>query len=271
MNSNSITRIKYLFLQDLSMNRKRYTGLVVGLFLGIFALMCLVHPHFKISAERYQYYAQSFYRDINESISIYIVCATLVFIAELFANFATKQKRVHQLMLPATKGEKFAARFLLCCVVLPLVFVVCIGLADVLRWILSPIFFEATLPLTCHKLIPEMLLKTTFYWEGETSDHVLFCSFMVWIATYYALGSAVFRRRAAIKSTLLMLGGFILMVTFLENFDVPGEHTVYGDFDVMRIIVSIILLVLSVVQLFLTRRQYNRIQVIAKKKWYDRF
>lgn len=271
MNSNSLTRIKYLFLQDLSMNRKRYTGLVVGLFLGIFALMCLVHPHCKISAERYQYYAQSFYRDINESISIYIVCATLVFIAELFANFATKQKRVHQLMLPATKGEKFAARFLLCCVVFPTVFVASVALADVLRWALSPIFFRATLPLTCHKLIPEMLLKTTFYWEGETSDHVLFCSFMVWIATYYALGSAVFRRRAAIKSTLLILGGFLLMVTFLENFDVPGEHTVYGDGDIMRLIVSIILLVLSVVQLFLTRRQYNRIQVIAKKKWYDRF
>lgn len=271
MNSNSLTRIKYLFLQDLSMNRKRYTGLVVGLFLGIFALMCLVHPNCEIRAEEYQYYALSFYHSIKESISIYIVCATLVFIAELFANFATKQKRVHQLMLPATKGEKFAARFLLCCVVLPLVFVVCIGLADVLRWVLSPIFFEATLPLTCHKLLPEMLLKTTFYWDGEGLDQFLFCSFMVWIATFFALGSAVFRRRAAIKSTLLMLGGFVLMVAFVENFDVPGEHTVFGDFDVMRIIVSIILLVLSAVQLYLTRRQYNRIQVISKKKWYDRF
>ena len=271
MNSNSLTRIKYLFLQDLSMNRKRYTGLVLGLFLGLFLLMCFVHPNCEIRAEEYQYYALSFYNSIKESISIYIVCATLVFIAELFANFATKQKRVHQLMLPATKGEKFAARFLLCCVVLPLVFVVCIGLADVLRWVLSPLFFDATLPLTCHRLIPDMLLKTTFYWDGETLDHFLFCSFMVWIATYYALGSAVFRRRAAIKSTLLMLGGFVLMVAFLVNFQFPSKNTVYENYDVTRIIVSIILLVLSVVQLFLTHRQYNRIQVISKKKWYDRF
>ncbi len=271
MNSNSLTRIKYLFLQDLSMNRKRYTGLVVGLFLGIFALMCLVHPNCEIRAEEYQYYALSFYHSIKESISIYIVCATLVFIAELFANFATKQKRVHQLMLPATKGEKFAARFLLCCVVLPLVFVASIALADVLRWVISPIFFDATLPLTFHKLIPEMLLNVTFYWDGGGLEHLLFCSFMVWIATFYALGSAVFRRRAAIKSTLLMLGGFIILVFFIENFELPGENTGYENFDVTSFIVSIILLVLSVVQSFLTRRQYNRIQVISKKKWYDRF
>ena len=265
MNSNSLTRIKYLLLQDLSMNRKRYISLLVGLFLGTLMLIYLAHPKYLLHDG-----IERFYVAVYDSMPVFIVCTTLVFISELFANFSTKQKRVHQLMLPATKGEKFAARFLLCCVGFPIVFVIAIALADVTRWILSPLLFENTLPLICHKLIPDMLLKTTFYWDGETLDHFLFCAFMTWIATFYAMGSALFRRRALLKSTLCLMGGFILLVLFLENFDIPGESTVDNVFDVMRVVAACILLVLSVVQFCLTRRLYNRIQVISKQTWYDR-
>lgn len=265
MNSNSLTRIKYLLLQDLSMNRKRYISLVVGLFLGTLVLMYLVHPKYlhDDSVER-------FYVEVYESMPVFIVCATLVFISELFANFSTKQKRVHQLMLPATKSEKFAARFLVCCVGFPIMFMVSIVLADVTRWIFSPLLFEETLPLISHRLIPNMLLKTTFYWEGETLDHFLFCAFMMWIATFYAMGSALFRRRALLKSTLILMGGFILLVLFLDNFDVPGMSHDDDFFDIMRFFLSCIMLVLSVVQFFVTRYLYNRIQVISKQTWYDR-
>lgn len=270
MNSNSLTRIKYLLLQDLSMNRKRYISLVVGLFLGTLMLIYLLHPKYLLHDDSVAHAIERFYVEVYESMPVFIICATLVFISELFANFSTKQKRVHQLMLPATKGEKFAARFLLCCVGFPIVFVIAIVLADVARWILSPLLFENTLPLICHKLIPDMLLKTTFYWDGETLDHFLFCAFMTWIATFYAMGSALFRRRALLKSTLCLMGGFILLVLFLDNFDVPGMSAVDHVFDVMRIVAACILLVLSVVQFCLTRRLYNRIQVISKQTWYDR-
>ena len=270
MNSNSLTRIKYLLLQDLSMNRKRYISLLVGLFLGALMLIYLVHPKYLLHDDSVAHAIERFYVEVYESMPVFIVCATLVFISELFANFSTKQKRVHQLMLPATKGEKFVARFLLCCVGFPIVFVLAIALADVTRWILSPLLFENTLPLIFHRLIPDMLLKTTFYWEGETLDHFLFCAFMTWIATFYAMGSALFRRRALLRTTLILMGGFILLVLFLENFDIPGESTVDNVFDVMRIVAACILLVLSVVQFCLTRRLYNRIQVISKQTWYDR-
>ena len=270
MNSNSLTRIKYLLLQDLSMNRKRYISLLVGLFLGALMLIYLVHPKYLLHDDSVAHAIERFYVEVYESMPVFIVCATLVFISELFANFSTKQKRVHQLMLPATKGEKFVARFLLCCVGFPIVFVLAIALADVTRWILSPLLFENTLPLIFHRLIPDMLLNTTFYWEGETLDHFLFCAFMTWIATFYAMGSALFRRRALLKTTLCLMGGFILLVLFLDNFDVPGMSAVDHVFDVMRFFLSCILLVLSVVQFCLTRRLYNRIQVISKQTWYDR-
>jgi hypothetical protein len=270
MNSNSLTRIKYLLLQDLSMNRKRYISLVVGLFLGALMLIYLAYPSYLSHDDSVDYIIERFYEAVYDSMPVFIVCATLVFISELFANFSTKQKRVHQLMLPATKGEKFAARFLLCCVGFPIVFLVAITLADVARWILSPLLFENTLPLIFHKLIPDMLLKTTFYWEGETLDHFLFCAFMTWIATFYAMGSALFRRRALLKSTLCLMGGFILLVLFMENFDVPGMSLDDDFFDIMRFFLSCIMLVLSVVQFYLTRYLYNRIQVISKQTWYDR-
>lgn len=269
MNSNSLTRIKYLLLQDLSMNRKRYISLVVGLFLGTLVLMYLVHPKY-FHDDSVAYTIERFYVEVYESMPVFIVCATLVFISELFANFSTKQKRVHQLMLPATKSEKFAARFLVCCVGFPIMFMVSIVLADVTRWIFSPLLFEETLPLISHRLIPNMLLKTTFYWDGETLDHFLFCAFMMWIATFYAMGSALFRRRALLKSTLILMGGFILMVLFLDNFDVPGMSHDDDFFDIMRFFLSCIMLVLSVVQFFVTRYLYNRIQVISKQTWYDR-
>ena len=142
MNSNSLTRIKYLLLQDLSMNRKRYISLFVGLFLGTLMLIYLAYPSYLSHDDSVAYIIETFYAAVYDSMPVFIVCNTLVFISELFANFSTKQKRVHQLMLPATKGEKFAARFLLCCVGFPIVFVIAIVLADVARWILSPLLFE---------------------------------------------------------------------------------------------------------------------------------
>ena len=192
-----------------------------------------------------------------------------------FAGLEAKQKMTAYLMLPATRTEKFALQLLLSFVFWPVVMFISILAADLVR-----MFFGLFFPHTYGSSIPAFFSEIHLFFSNlsdymrpQNPDEVInfwgimaTTLFLVFVASAFVLGSAVYRRRAYLMTLLWLFAGWTV-IGYIVNF---FNHNVSFHFDhsainVILILTSLIELALIGVSIFFTCRVYKRFQIIPRR------
>lgn len=193
-------------------------------------------------------------------------------VSQTFSNLRTKQMRIASLMLPATNLEKYLSRLLQSTLGYAVAFFAAFVLADLTRMLLFPLLghsFGSLVPYLTESLF------NGFPWTvsqlNETDYGIvgwwwlaLGVSYVLWLLSYYLLGSAVFRRRAFLYSLLVLIGAFIafgLGVDFIHHtMNLRIRFTAHAV-----PYVACVLTALACFNVWLSYRLFKRIQVIPRK------
>lgn len=201
--------------------------------------------------------------------------------ASAFSNLSTKQKRIAELMLPATNAERYFSRLLQAIALWPLGFILAFVLADLTRMLVFPAFgygFPSAVPVFFDKL-------GRFFsgsWEllrGNTGESLLnldggpaprWTFFMLWgfilaLHSFYLLGGAVFRRRPVIYTSLVFVAACVLLGVSVtrENLD---TLRISADMEELSAKVFIVLQwIFAIACYVLSYCIYKRIPVIPRK------
>lgn len=198
-----------------------------------------------------------------------------------FSDLSTKQKRTAVLTLPATNAERYWSRLLQTLVLFPLALVATFVLADLTRMLVFPVFghsFCSATPLffsTLGEGFKEMglLLVNAEHSSayqlncagGGTWGFFLLTGMLVLLHSYYLLGAAVFRRRAPIYATLILLAVCILLGATVSYSSGQGvQVTVSGKLQFIKAYIVLQWLI-AITFYILSYQLYKRIPVISRK------
>lgn len=196
--------------------------------------------------------------------------------AQVFPNLQSKQERTSLLMLPASNAEKFVISYvgvLLTAFVVPLVsFVV----ADVVQWLISL--------LTDHKqalLLTPLALSDTFVdllskFFGEDAQ-IAWAGLpnILWIHSFYLLSGLFFKKLRWLSATITLgalatlttlsiaIAG-LLYVNGLKEYSYSIEFLPWAG-DAFMYSTSILFLLLTVLNYWLSFRIFRRLQVINNR------
>lgn len=197
-----------------------------------------------------------------------------IYASELFKNMQTKQKRLRFLMLPATNAEKYLSRLLrktVFAVVLLFGGLVC---ADLLR-LFADLFMDADigsmLPRifeAIREIASDMVNYSHFrdiYGLGNWWIIVLGGGIGFWVYTFYFVGSALFRKYAFVKTSVVLLVFFLLFGIVATQ---PGGYAlglIEPDFT-FKLYAAIVVVWLAVAgNIWLSYRLFCRMQIISPK------
>lgn len=200
-----------------------------------------------------------------------LTCSSLI-----VNDLSEKAKRISAFMLPASKLEKFIARYLHLLIFIPLVAFVGILVGDLLQMAFST-FFVPHVSSVMSSFIDKW--KSLTYLEPYVSASYLVKMYfaIIFIHSLYLLVGVVFRRHAWIKSNItIVLGAFIILVAVLMVCKFILD-AIYGK-DMYSIIMvqatwvdvleDVVFTVFIVFNYWLAYRIYSRMQVVANK-WYN--
>lgn len=285
----SMIRVQYIMRRDLIENWKSN---LYGL-LGIFAACFFPMLGFLWSAERWTeegypevYSFERFCGNMLGIISMVVSVAMIYYASRIMKCMDNKEKRISYLLLPATKLEKFFSRALFVTVGTVLMILVALLALELTHYLLLPLF---DLPAVYSQ--PMLVEVFSMKWAHASVDatgepvyswwlmQLLVWIFCLWNHSLFILGGSFWYKHPFLKTigaclAVTILGGILFANLaeggFLARFsDWMQEHyqdtpqTVNG----LLTIISVVFLLFTVFNWWLSYRLFTRSEVIKRKLW----
>ena len=285
----SMTRVQYIMRRDLIENWKSN---LYGL-LGIFAACFFPMLGFLWSAERWTeegypevYSFERFCGNMLGIIGMVVSVAMIYYASRIMKCMDNKEKRISYLLLPATKLEKFFSRALFVTVGTVLMILVALLALELTHYLLLPLF---DLPAVYSQ--PMLVEVFSLRWAHASVDatgepvyswwlmQLLVWIFCLWNHSLFILGGSFWYKHPFLKTigaclVVTILGGILFANLaeggFLARFsDWMQEHyqdtpqTVNG----LLTIISVVFLLFTVFNWWLSYRLFTRSEVIKRKLW----
>ena len=211
-----------------------------------------------------------------------ITCSGLIsfmgfyYASGVLGNARTGQQRIIALMLPASNVEKFFARLLYCCIIMPVVIYLAVVASTGLRMLfellaghegitsgLSYVFSGPTMRFNDN----ELELFSTFFYVASSC----------WSISLFVLGGVFFHQRPFIWTAITIFAASLLLSTLtfyicymigedsIKNFLMNFRGMTFETFDLL---VSLLLTAFTVLNVWLSYRLYWRLQVV-QHKWFN--
>lgn len=285
----SMTRVQHIMRRDLIENWKSN---LYGL-LGIFAACFFPMLGFLWSAERWTeegypevYSFERFCGNMLGIIGMVVSVAMIYYASRIMKCMDNKEKRISYLLLPATKLEKFFSRALFVTVGTALMILLALLALELTHYLLLPLF---DLPAVYSQ--PMLVEVFSMRWAHASVDatgepvyswwlmQLLVWIFCLWNHSLFILGGSFWYKHPFLKTigaclAVTILGGILFANLaeggFLVRFsDWMQEHyqdtpqTVNG----LLTIISIVFLLFTVFNWWLSYRLFTRSEVIKRKLW----
>lgn len=279
MKNFQLSRFGRLLKLDLLQNRKIYLNFVGGLLLGHLMLEFIAYhskKEYDLLAYKYgtELYGELCATSLGDGLVGFFVIAMLLSVSMLFMHLSTKSKRAYYFMLPATALEKFLSRGVIWLILSPVAFVLTYFLGDGIRMAVLPLFdmhLGSSIPVVARNTYDALgeivsLLSGRSRWINDDQAvavawTMLGMEFLLFAC--YVLGSAIFRRRAFIFTSLsLVTIGFALGMT-LDGLS-PISMSETGK-DILLYVFLVFVWALGFANLWLSWRIFKRMQVIPRK------
>lgn len=286
----SMTRVQHIMRRDLIENWKSN---LYGL-LGIFAACFFPMLGFLWSAECWTeegypevYSFDRFCGNMLGIISMVVSVAMIYYASRIMKCMDNKEKRISYLLLPATKFEKFFSRALFVTVGTALMILVALLALELTHYLLLPLF---DLPAVYSQ--PMLVEVFSMRWAHASVDatgepvyswwlmQLLVWIFCLWNHSLFILGGSFWYKHPFLKTigaclAVTILGGILFANLaeggFLVRFsDWMQEHyqdtpqTVNG----LLTIISIVFLLFTVFNWWLSYRLFTRSEVVKRKLWH---
>lgn len=206
------------------------TSVGKGLFVGIFFILLIVFPSITL-------------KSINKN----------------------RQHRLNTLMLPATNTEKFLSLIITVFCTYILMMIVAFLIADGVQFLVSTIFRLNDTGFVTAKLYQAYMSSMDRTNMG--SQDMLFSTMLtIWVISVYLLGGMFFRRYAGLFVSL----GFFLILMAIGYFGSRYEpdYMIEIDKDAFLYGTSLVLAILSLLNVWLSYRLFCRLQLI-NHKWIN--
>ncbi len=285
----SMTRVQHIMRRDLIENWKSN---LYGL-LGIFAACFFPMLGFLWSAERWTeegypevYSFERFCGNMLGIIGMVVSVAMIYYASRIMKCMDNKEKRISYLLLPATKLEKFFSRALFVTVGTALMILLALLALELTHYLLLPLF---DLPAVYSQ--PMLVEVFSMRWAHASVDatgepvyswwlmQLLVWIFCLWNHSLFILGGSFWYKHPFLKTigaclAVTILGGILFANLaeggFLVRFsDWMQEHyqdtpqTVNG----LLTIISIVFLLFTVFNWWLSYRLFTRSEVVKRKLW----
>ena len=165
-----------------------------------------------------------------ERISLGYLCFFMLFVflclgaSQFYHGYATPGQRLNQLMNPASTLEKFASRFVICIIGVPVAFALCWELCDLLRVWLGDMFYSSGVSAHVSVFdamgIVKLKIGRTIY-----SPYMILC----WQAIY-ALGSTLWPKNSFLKTI-----GAMCVLEFIYGFVGGWSFSWFVDFNNLHV------------------------------------
>lgn len=291
MKNFNMNRFALLMRSELVGNRKTHIRMTATMLIACFVVLIIillkpsVNGFVDVSPAEVSFYEEMY---INKAVDGMLIVAfflmMVAFPSLAFSHLSTKQKRISEMMRPGTALEKYLVRLLLTVVIYPLLFLLMLVVADLLRMLVFPLFghgLPAMFPdffsvlgngfsewfscFSTEKLTWNIHGEIRWYykfWVCVTSAGVL-----LMLHSFFVLGSAVFRRYAAIFTCLVLLGLQLIFGLIASSVAVGRVLSINDNGDFL--ILSVIIWTIVIVCYGLSYRMYKHIQVIPRK-WFKK-
>ena len=207
------------------------TSVGKGLFVGIFFILLIVFPSITL-------------KSINKN----------------------RQHRLNTLMLPATNTEKFLSLIITVFCTYILTMVAAFLIADGVQFLVSTIFRLNDTGFVTAKLY-QAYMSNRMAGTNVGSQDMLFSTMLtIWVISVYLLGGMFFRRYAGLFVSL----GFFLILMAIGYFGSRYEpdYMIEIDKDAFLYGTSLVLAILSLLNVWLSYRLFCRLQLI-NHKWIN--
>ncbi len=207
-----------------------------------------------------------------QTCSMFIGFLWLYYASGVLGNVRTGQQRITALMLPASNVEKFFARLIFCCILMPLVVYLAILAATGLR-----MFFEL---IAGHEGIV-WGLSYVFGFDANITGLEFSTFFSIasscWSISLFVLGGVFFRQRPFIWTAVTIFAASLLLSTLVFYIGTMiGEDNIKHflmsfrnmSFETFDLIVSLLLTAFTVFNVWLSYRLYCRLKVV-QHKWFN--
>ena len=192
----------------------------------------------------------------------------------VLGNARTSQQRTTALMLPASNLEKFTARIIYCCIIMPLLLYLAVYAATGVRMLMELIASHGSITSG---------LSTIFNPDVFVNDHdielntFLYIALTLWTTSIFVLGGVFFRQRPFIWTNVTMFILAILFITVVFYLvRIIGEDSIKQflmqfrnmTLDTFELILTLILTAFAVFNIWISYRLYKRLQVV-QHKWFN--
>lgn len=270
MKNFNVTRFINVMRWQLSERRSVYTFAAVGFVL--IALFTLVTP-FLFGVFKQDYSDLEY---TSTAATILTICTVWYYLscgALIADDLKDKRKRITAFMLPASRLEKFTARYLHLLITLPLVFLAGYAAGDLLQMGISQAVFGDCRSVVVRAAISsyESLPRLSQSFDETFSFFVALCWFP---HSLFLLFGTFFRRHAWILSNLVLFllsttilgGAFFLAKEILDALYGSGAYRVgIIDTPLASALQTMVLLLLIAFNYWASFRIYSRMQAVTNK------
>ena len=211
-----------------------------------------------------------------------ITCSGLIsfmgfyYASGVLGNARTGQQRIIALMLPASNVEKFFARLLFCCIIMPVVIYLAVLASTGLRMLFELIAGHEGIVSGLSYVFDGTAIKV------DSGNVDIFSTFFYvaascWSISLFVLGGVFFHQRPFIWTAITIFAASLLLSTLtfyictmigeesIKNFLMKFRGMTFETFD---LIVSLLLTAFTVLNVWLSYRLYCRLQVV-QHKWFN--
>lgn len=285
----SMTRVQHIMRRDLIENWKSN---LYGL-LGIFAACFFPMLGFLWSAERWTeegypevYSFERFCGNMLGIIGMVVSVAMIYYASRIMKCMDNKEKRISYLLLPATKLEKFFSRALFVTVGTALMILVALLALELTHYLLLPLF---DLPAVYSQ--PMLVEVFSMRWAHASVDatgetvyswwlmQLLVWIFCLWNHSLFILGGSFWYKHPFLKTIGACLAATILGGILFANLAEGGFLVRFSDWmqehyqdtpqtvNGLLTIISIVFLLFTVFNWWLSYRLFTRSEVVKRKLW----
>ncbi len=207
-------------------------------------------------------------------LAVIAVAYALTCGAFIVANIPDKTSRINTFILPASKLEKFASRYAYLLIAVPLLALAGVIVGDLLQMMVYKIAVDDASSLTLSFFSQ---LSNNYLYKGSTEVTMVAYSSLWLIHSIYLLLGTFFRRRAWIKSNLVLVALIIVLSLSLTFGTKAIFDGIYGEGNYNIVLVEglwptigecAVMLALTVFNYWAAFRIYARMQVV-NNRWYN--
>ena len=250
--------------QNVIQSHKRFLSSYAGVFLGLFlTFMC-------ISIGTRSNPLRDYTQDGVALTFCVFMLGCLVFGSAVLGHLDSKTARITALMLPATNLEKFLARLTLCLPVYWVLYVPVFLAADAAQMLTTEVIGgngQWIAPVLWQELTDiGDFLNSSAIQIGDRAYYVLWSIIATCTFTYavYIFGSAVFRKRAFILTSVVLFAANILSGYMLLSIDTREFQLMIGE-DFTGILFIVLMFAGAAGLVFASYKLFCRMQVVVPK------